>query len=78
MPFVLMVKGLICGTSNIAAVQYPGGTTLHSLFHFGIDEQSPGGFCSKIGCSSPLARHVFSANLTVIDKVSIATPWVAN
>jgi hypothetical protein len=25
-------KCLICGTTGIAAVQYPGGTTLHSLF----------------------------------------------
>jgi hypothetical protein len=31
-------KCLICGTTGIAAVQYPGGTTLHSLFHLGIDE----------------------------------------
>jgi ATP-dependent exoDNAse (exonuclease V) beta subunit len=28
---------LICGTTGIAAVQYPGGCTLHSLFKLGID-----------------------------------------
>jgi hypothetical protein len=32
-------KCLICGTTGITAVQYPGETTLHSLFHFGINEQ---------------------------------------
>jgi hypothetical protein len=37
-------KCLICGTTGIAAVQYPGGTTPHSLFRLGIDEQSRGGF----------------------------------
>jgi hypothetical protein len=31
-------KCLTCGTTGIAAVQYPRGTTLHSLFHLGIDE----------------------------------------
>jgi Cdc6-like AAA superfamily ATPase len=31
-------KCLICRTTGIAAVQYPGGTTLHSLFCLGIDE----------------------------------------
>jgi hypothetical protein len=29
-------KCLICGTTGITAVQYPGETTLHSLFHLGI------------------------------------------
>jgi type II secretory pathway predicted ATPase ExeA len=28
---------LICGATGIAAVQYPGGTTLHSLVRLGID-----------------------------------------
>jgi Cdc6-like AAA superfamily ATPase len=37
-------KCLICGTTGIAAVQYPGGTTLHSLFHLGIDEELRGSF----------------------------------
>jgi hypothetical protein len=50
-------KRLICGTTGIAAIQYPGGTTPHSLFHLGIDEQSWGDFCSKIGRGTPLARY---------------------
>jgi RecG-like helicase len=42
-------KALICGTTGIAAVQYPGETTLHSLFHLGIDEQFWGNFPSNVG-----------------------------
>jgi hypothetical protein len=30
---------LICDATGIAAVQYPGGTTLYSLFRLGIAEQ---------------------------------------
>jgi hypothetical protein len=33
-------KCLICRTAGIAVVQYPGRTTLLSLFRLGIDEQS--------------------------------------
>jgi hypothetical protein len=71
-------KYLICGTTGIAAVQYPGGTTLYSLFRLGIDEQSRGSFCSNIGRGTPLARYVLAADLIVINGVSILTPWVAN
>jgi hypothetical protein len=42
-------KRLICGTTGIAAIHYPGGTTLHSPFHLGIDEQSRGIFHSNVG-----------------------------
>jgi MoxR-like ATPase len=71
-------KCLICGTTGIAAIQYPGGTTLHSLFRLGIDEQSLGGFRSNIGHGTPLARYVFAADLIIIDEVSMLAPWVAN
>jgi hypothetical protein len=71
-------KCLICGTTGIAAVQYPGGTVLHSLFRFGIDEQSRGGFRSNIGRDRPLARYILAADLIIIDEVSMLTPWVAN
>jgi hypothetical protein len=67
-------KCLICGTTGIAAIQYPGGTTLHSLFRLGIDEQSTGAFCSNIGRGTPLARHILAADLIIIDDVSILTP----
>jgi hypothetical protein len=69
---------LICGTTGIAAVQYPGGTILHSLFHLGINEQSRGGFRSNIGRGTPLARYILAADLIIIDEVSILTFWVAN
>jgi hypothetical protein len=41
-------KSLVYGTTDIAAVQYPGGTTPRSLFRLGIDEQSRGGFRSNV------------------------------
>jgi hypothetical protein len=71
-------KCLICGTTGIAAVQYPGGTTLHSLFHLGIDEQSRGSFYSNVGRRTPLARHIFAADLIIMDEVSMLTPWATN
>jgi ATP-dependent exoDNAse (exonuclease V) alpha subunit len=70
-------KCLICETAGIAAVQYPGGPTLHSLFHLGRDEQAAGGFRSNIGGGSSLARHILAADLIIIDEVSMLTPWVA-
>jgi hypothetical protein len=48
-------KCLICGTTGIAASQYPGGTTLHSLFRLGIDEEFRGSFRSNIGRETPQA-----------------------
>jgi hypothetical protein len=69
---------LICGTAGFAAVQYPGGTTIHSLFRHGIDEQSQGGFRLNIGRGTPLARYILAADLIIIDEVSMLTAWVAN
>jgi hypothetical protein len=71
-------KCLICGTTGIAAVQYPGERTLHFLFRLGTDEQSRGGFRSNIGPGTPLARYILAANLIIIDEVSMLTPWVTN
>jgi MoxR-like ATPase len=67
-------KCLICGTTGIAIVQYPSGTTLHSLFRLGIDEQSRGSFCSNMGRGPPLARYILAADLIIIDEVSMLTP----
>jgi hypothetical protein len=69
---------LICGTTGIAAVQYPPETTFHDLFRLGIDEQSRGGFRSNIGRGTPLARYILAADLIIIDDVSMLTRWVAN
>jgi hypothetical protein len=55
-------KCLICGATAIAAVQYPGGTTLRSLFHLGIDEHSTSGFRSNIGRDTPMARYILDAD----------------
>jgi hypothetical protein len=71
-------KCLICSTAGIAVVQYPGGTPLHSLFDFGIDEQYRGSFRSNVGRGAPLARHIVAADLIIIDDVSMSTPWVTN
>jgi hypothetical protein len=71
-------KSLICATTGIAAVQYRGGTTLHSLFRLGIDEESNGSFLSHIGRDTPYAQHLLRADLIIIDEVSMLTPWIAN
>jgi hypothetical protein len=71
-------KCLICGTTGIAAVQYPEGTTLHSLFRLGIDEQSTRSFRSNIGRGTLLAPHILAADLIVINEASIMTPLVVN
>jgi hypothetical protein len=71
-------KCLICGTMGIAAVRYPGGTTLHSLFRLGMDEQSRGGVRSNIRRGTPLARDILAADLIIIYEVSMLTSWVAN
>jgi hypothetical protein len=42
-------KCLVTGTTGIAAAQYRGGTTLHSLFKLGIDDARVADFRSNIG-----------------------------
>jgi hypothetical protein len=71
-------KCLICSTTGIAAVQYPGGTALHSLFHLGIGEGFRGSFRSNIGRSTPQARHILAADLIIINEVWMLTAWVEN
>jgi hypothetical protein len=70
-------KCLICGTTGIAAVQHPGGTTLFFLCGLGIDEQSWEGFRSNIGRGNPLTRCILAVDLIIIDGVSMLTLWVA-
>jgi hypothetical protein len=71
-------KCLICGATGIAAVQYPGGTTLHSLFRLGIGEEFARRFRSSVRRDTPQARHILAADLMILDEVSVLTPWVAN
>jgi ATP-dependent exoDNAse (exonuclease V) alpha subunit len=63
---------------GIAAVQYPGDTTLHSLFRLGIDEAIKGEFRCNIGRDTAQANHILSDDLIMIDEVSMLTPWAAN
>jgi hypothetical protein len=69
---------LICGTTGIAAAQYPGATTVHSLFHLGKDEQFTRSFRSNVGRDTPVARHILAANLIIVDEVLMLTAWVTN
>jgi ATP-dependent exoDNAse (exonuclease V) alpha subunit len=71
-------KCFICGTAGIAAAQYPGETTLHSLFRLGIDEEFAGRFRYNIDRGTFEAKYLLDADLIIIDEVSMLTPWVAN
>jgi hypothetical protein len=71
-------KCLITGTTGIAAVQYRGRTTRHSLFKLGIDETTRGDFRSNLGRDICQSRHILSADLIVIDEFSMLTSWVAH
>jgi hypothetical protein len=73
----LGIQVLISATTGIAAVQYPGGQTVHSLFRLGIDELHGARFTSHIGRGTSRARHLLAAGLIIIDEVSMLTPWVA-
>jgi hypothetical protein len=68
---------LICATTGVAAMQYHGGATLHSLFRLGIDEESRGGFTCNIGRGTAHGKYLLEADLIVIDEISMLTPWVA-
>jgi hypothetical protein len=69
---------LICGTPGIAAAEYPGGITLHSLFRLGIEEEFAGSFRSDIGRRTFQAKSILDAALIIIDAVSMFTPWAEN
>jgi hypothetical protein len=55
---------LICATTGIAAVQYSGGTTVHSLFHLGFDEQANSSFQSNIGSWQLYNKTISLSRLT--------------
>jgi DNA replication protein DnaC len=69
---------LICGTIGIAAAQYRGGRTLHSVLHRGIDKQFAGSFRYNIARETIQAQHILNADLIIIDDVSMLTPSVAH
>jgi DNA helicase HerA-like ATPase len=68
---------LVSATTGIAAVQYTGGQTVHSLFSLGIDERQSTSFTSHVGRGTLRANYLLSAELIVIDEVSMLTPWIA-
>jgi hypothetical protein len=71
-------KRLVCGTTSIAAIQDPRGTTLYSLFYLGTNKQFTVSFRSNIGRGIPLARHILAIALIIINEASKLTPPVRN
>jgi hypothetical protein len=67
---------LICGTKGIAVVQYPRGTTVHSLFPLGMDEISTKSFAPNVGKGTFQAERLRSADVIIIDDVSMLIHWV--
>lgn len=71
-------KILIAGTTGIAASQYSGGSTLHSLFSLGIDQNDKNNiFKSKIGLKSFKGKMIIDSDLIIIDEVSMLTTQIA-
>jgi hypothetical protein len=60
---------LMTRTTGIAAVQYRGGTTFHSLRTPGIGEVTNEDFRSNIERDTFQARHILPADLIVRDEV---------
>lgn len=70
---------LITGTTGIAAAQYNGGSTLHSLFSLGIEKNAGNPvFKSNIGTKSYKAKMIIDCDLLIIDEVSMLTIQTAN
>jgi hypothetical protein len=67
--------GVICSTIEAAAVQYHSGTTFHSLFRFGIDEEFRGSIRSNLGHDTPDVRRILAADFIIIDEISMLTLW---
>lgn len=58
---------IACGSTGIAASQYPGGTTVHKCFHFGVDDfDETGIFQTTIGRGTRDALRLLSADLFII------------
>jgi ATP-dependent exoDNAse (exonuclease V) alpha subunit len=71
-------KCLMTETTGIAAMQYQGGTTVHSLLKRGIDAAMRGDLRSTIGRNTFDATHIQSNDVIVMDELSMLTPWLAN
>ena len=67
-------KVLVAGTTGIAASQYKGGQTVHSLFALTIDQKIIGNeYKSSIGLHTLRAEELLSADLIIIDEISMMT-----
>lgn len=66
-----------CGSTGIAASMYKGGTTIHSLFKIGIDENSSANFCN-IGKNSQRAELLRNVNVLIFDEASMITYELLN
>ena len=70
---------LVTGSIGIAASQYKGGQTLHSLFALSFDQKSKGNeMRSNIGLNTVKAEELMTAQLIVIDEVSMVTQETIN
>jgi RecG-like helicase len=71
------IRFIMSSTTGIAAVQYQGGQTFHSLPSLGIDEEQSSNFTSNVGQGTARAWLLLSARLIVIDEVSMLAPSVS-
>ena len=72
-------KVLVAGSTGIAASQYQGGQTIHSLFALSIDQKSRGNeMRSNIGLHTRRGDDLMSAHLIIIDEVSMVTQQTIN
>ena len=70
---------LICGTTGIAASQYNGATTVHSLFSLGIEQNIKGNeFKCNIGRKTNKASLLLNSDLIIIDEISMMLIQTAN
>ena len=67
-------KVLVTGTTGIAASQYEGGQTVHSMFGLSIDQKiKDNEFHCNIGLDTKRAEELINADLIIIDEISMMT-----
>ena len=65
---------LVTGTTGIAASQYQGGQTVHSLFALKIDQKiKDNEFTCNIGLGTQRSNQLKNADLIIIDEISMMT-----
>lgn len=71
-------KFLISATTGIAASQYKGATTVHSLFHLTIDKERISTFTSNIQKNTYAEKLLKQADIIIIGECSMLTKRVIN